>query len=296
MVNFSKGKLVSNGNPDIIHGNDKFDEIVAFSEVEKFIDTPVKRYSSGMYVRLAFAVAAHLDPEIMLVDEVLAVGDSKFQKKCLSKMNQISTSGKTILFVSHNMGTIRKLCHKCVWLDFGRVKMIGDTGKVVEAYLTEGEHLMAQRVWNNDDAPINNGVRLLSVRVLDSEGNPALNFTTSDPIFLETKFDVLEENGIINSGYLVFRRGNWLLSAGDQHYVEERGFKYGKGRYRTLCKIPPNLLNFGEHTIGVEIYANFKEIICTGEIIQFQVFNDHPTEWQGEIRPKLEWTITEVGN
>lgn len=285
---FMNGSILGMKRSEIIR---KFDEIVAFAEVGKFIDTPVKRYSSGMYVRLAFAVAAHLDPEVMLVDEVLAVGDSKFQKKCLSKMDQVSTSGKTILFVSHNMGTIRKLCKECIWLDFGKIRMVGKTEEVVEAYLSEGDDLKAQKAWEDDEAPVNQGLRIIAVKVLDADGNPASNYTTSDPIYLEMEFDVLEENGIISSGYHIFRRGNWLFSASDRNLLEEKGFRYGKGRYRTLCKIPQNLLNFGEHTVEALLQVEFKNVIKTGEVIQFKVFNDYPAEWLGEIRPKLEWVI-----
>ena len=114
----------------------KFDEIVAFAEVEKFLDTPVKRYSSGMYVRLAFAVAAHLEPEILIVDEVLAVGDAQFQKKCLGKMQDVSKGGRTVLFVSHNMGAVTTLCRKAIWLNGGRIVRTGSAREVVDEYLT----------------------------------------------------------------------------------------------------------------------------------------------------------------
>ncbi|OGC22629.1 hypothetical protein A3J90_07125 [candidate division WOR-1 bacterium RIFOXYC2_FULL_37_10] len=285
---FMNGSILGMKRNEIIR---KFDEIVAFSEVGKFIDTPVKRYSSGMYVRLAFAVAAHLDPEILLVDEVLAVGDTKFQKKCLNKMDQVSSSGKTILFVSHNMGTIRKLCKECVWLDAGRIKMIGETGKVVNAYLSDGDDFGFQKVWGEEEAPTKNGIKLLSVRILDSEGCPTSSIKTSDAMFLETEFEVIAEEGYVFSGYHIFRRGVWLISAGDQQHIEDNGIRYKKGRYKTLCKIPSDLLNFGEYTVEAQICVNYVGVIRTGEILQFRVFNDHPTEWQGEIRPKLEWTV-----
>ena len=123
----------------------KFDEIVAFAEVERFIDTPVKRYSSGMYVRLAFAVAAHLEPEILIVDEVLAVGDAAFQKKCLGKMGEVSGEGRTVLFVSHNMAAITSLATRCLWLDAGRVRALGPARETVASYLTEGH--VAERAW-----------------------------------------------------------------------------------------------------------------------------------------------------
>src|SRR6185437_10517039 len=113
----------------------KFDEIVAFAEVEKFLDTPVKHYSSGMYVRLAFAVAAHLEPEILIVDEVLAVGDAEFQRKCMKKMGDVAGQGRTVLFVSHNMAAVQTLCHRAVLLERGRVKQIGTSRDVITEYL-----------------------------------------------------------------------------------------------------------------------------------------------------------------
>ncbi|AFM03629.1 ABC-type polysaccharide/polyol phosphate transport system, ATPase component [Bernardetia litoralis DSM 6794] len=130
---FLNGAILGMGRKEI---KSKFDEIVDFSEIEKFLDTPVKRYSSGMYVRLAFAVAAHLEPEILIVDEVLAVGDSKFQKKCLGKMGEVSSQGRTILFVSHNTTFVRSLCNKGIWLDKGQVRQTGSTAEVINSYLS----------------------------------------------------------------------------------------------------------------------------------------------------------------
>lgn len=269
----------------------KFDEIVAFSEVDKFIDTPVKRYSSGMYVRLAFAVAAHLDPEVLLVDEVLAVGDNKFQKKCLGKMDQVYHSGKTVLFVSHNMGSIRKLCQECIWLDAGRIKMIGKTEDVVEAYLTEGEDRGAQKIWADEEAPVNKGVKLMSVKVMDASGKPISNFKTSEPVLLETQFEVLDEDNFVFTGYNVFRRGTLLFWAQDLECLQEQGIRYSKGMHKTTCKIPAFLLNHGDHEIEVILAVNHADAIRTGGIISFKVFNDYQLAAYGEIRPKLEWEI-----
>ena len=148
----------------------KFDEIVAFAEVERFLDTPVKRYSSGMYMRLAFAVAAHLEPEILLVDEVLAVGDAAFQKKCLGKMGDVAKEGRTILFVSHNMTAVQSLCDRVVWLDDGRVVQQGDAGIIVTEYLQTAAESCLEQVWpDRDTAPANENVRVYSARVVGSE-------------------------------------------------------------------------------------------------------------------------------
>ena len=144
----------------------KFDEIVAFAEVEKFIDTPVKRYSSGMYVRLAFAVAAHLDPEILVVDEVLAVGDAQFQKKCLGKMGEVSKNeGRTVLFVSHNMTAIKSLCRQAVLLEAGMIKSWGETGDVVDEYL-KSTMTLHEQIWESpENAPGNEKARLRLARI-----------------------------------------------------------------------------------------------------------------------------------
>lgn len=164
----------------------KFDEIVAFAEVEKFLDTPVKRYSSGMYVRLAFAVAAHLEPEILIVDEVLAVGDAQFQKKCLGKMDEAGREGRTILFVSHNMGIISQLCSTCVWLDKGEIRDIGQTGSVVNSYMLNGiSDLSGEMTFPDDSGKV---VQLKKITMLDREGNIAQKFDCDNPI--DIKFDI----------------------------------------------------------------------------------------------------------
>ena len=164
----------------------KFDEIVAFAEVEKFLDTPVKRYSSGMYVRLAFAVAAHLEPEILIVDEVLAVGDAQFQKKCLGKMEEAGNDGRTILFVSHNMGVISQLCSTCVWLDKGEIRDIGQTGSVVNTYMLNGISKLSGEITFADDPE--KIVQLKKMTLLDREGNVAQKFDCDN--LINIKFDI----------------------------------------------------------------------------------------------------------
>ena len=163
-----------------------FDEIVAFAEVEKFLDTPVKRYSSGMYVRLAFAVAAHLEPEVLIVDEVLAVGDAQFQKKCLGKMEEAGKDGRTILFVSHNMGIISQLCSTCVWLDKGEIRDVGQTGSVINTYMLNGiSELTGEMAFPDDSGKM---VQLKKISLLDREGNVAQKFDCDNPINI--KFDI----------------------------------------------------------------------------------------------------------
>lgn len=169
----------------------KFDEIVAFAEVEKFLDTPVKRYSSGMYVRLAFAVAAHLEPEILIVDEVLAVGDAQFQKKCLGKMEETGNDGRTILFVSHNMGVISQLCSTCVWLDQGKIKGIGQTGSVVNAYMLNGMSELSSEITFADD--MRKVAQLKKISLLDRDGKAAQKFDCDSPINIRVEIQVRKQ-------------------------------------------------------------------------------------------------------
>jgi len=171
----------------------KFDEIVAFAELEKFLDTPVKRYSSGMYVRLAFAVAAHLEPEILIVDEVLAVGDASFQKKCLGKMQNVAEGGRTVLFVSHNMEAIRRLCPRTMLIVDGCVLMDDSSEAVVSAYLCSGrEQTRGVRVYDGDNAPGDNYVQLSSIRLGDRAGNTRTVFKISEGLMVEIEFTVLQ--------------------------------------------------------------------------------------------------------
>jgi lipopolysaccharide transport system ATP-binding protein len=161
----------------------KFDEIVAFAEVEKFIDTPVKRYSSGMFLRLAFAVAAHLEPEILVVDEVLAVGDASFQKKCLGKMSGVAKQGRTVLFVSHNMGAIQGLCSRAMWLSEGKMVGQGDTNRVVADYMeVAGQGFEVSRA---DDVAL---LTIRKVRLKNQSGGPTNNFSFGDPLTIEISY------------------------------------------------------------------------------------------------------------
>jgi lipopolysaccharide transport system ATP-binding protein len=173
----------------------KFDEIVAFAEIEKFLDTPVKRYSSGMYVRLAFAVAAHLEPEILIVDEVLAVGDAQFQKKCMGKMGDVARRGRTVLFVSHNMVAVKTLCNRALLLEGGRVTRDGDVDGVVDAYLTVGTD-MAKTGIISDDAPRACGTgaaKFRSVRIRDTSGNGVSQLYLGQPFRVVLALDALRE-------------------------------------------------------------------------------------------------------
>src|ERR1035438_4720581 len=189
---FLSGAILGMGKSEI---NRKFEEIVAFAELEQFIDTPVKRYSSGMYVRLAFAVAAHLEPEILLVDEVLAVGDASFQKKCLGKMGQVSREGRTILFVSHNMAAVKALCSKAVWIRDGAVAASGMVADVADDYLLGTALGASAREWRDPaTAPGNENIRISYVRIIPPEGEATITIDTG--VLIEIGFDNLREDKI----------------------------------------------------------------------------------------------------
>ena len=176
----------------------KFDEIIAFAEIEQFIDTPVKRYSSGMYVRLAFAVAAHFEPEILILDEVLAVGDVSFQRKCLSKMEDVSKHGRTILFVSHNMQAVARLCERVILISHGAIQKDGSVVDVTSDYLLSSLQLGAERAWNDiAAAPGDDAARLRKVRVLSQSGATAAAVDISQPVGVEMVFDVLQPGRVM---------------------------------------------------------------------------------------------------
>ena len=276
---------------------EKFDEIVSFAEIEKFIDTPVKRYSSGMYVRLAFAIAAHLEPEILLVDEVLAVGDAEFQKKCLGKMDDVAKEGRTVLYVSHNMHSIMQLCEKTILLENGWVKMIDKTQNVVNEYLSSNKNLGAEKIWDANNAPQTKEVRLKSVRVVNSNGRVSSTFMISEPIYIEVQFWVLGDiKGIILPNFLVYRGGGLLFSTFKVDLVDKDIYNK-RGLLRAICTIPANLLNDGEHYLTTIIIVDYRPIIKAEEIVHFTIQDDSSARggftggWGGEVRPLLHWEI-----
>ncbi len=282
----------------------KLEEIIDFSGVEKYIDTPVKRYSSGMYVRLAFAVAAHLEPEILIVDEVLAVGDAQFQKKCLGKMSDVASGGRTVLFVSHNMGAIQQLCRRTVLLHEGVVSMDGPTEKVVSKYLSMGIEREGERVWTNmDRAPGDDVARLRAVRVLDRDNNVCTEFDVRDPITIEMEYWVLRDLNYLDlSFYLSNERGERVFVSMDtSHDTPSKGRSYLAGFYKSRCHIPPDLMNEGQYYVQANLTEEtVVHTICRDAMI-FNVIdrmdnqgargNYHAGEWPpSAVRPKLEWS------
>ena len=286
----------------------KFDEIVTFAGVEKFLDTPVKRYSSGMYVRLAFSVAAHLEPEILVVDEVLAVGDASFQRRCLDKMEEAGQGGRTVLFVSHNMSAVTRLCQRAILLQEGRVIMDGLPSQVVSAYLTSGFGTTAENRWPDPDrAPGNDIVRLRAIRVRDEQGHVKEALDIRTPVGIDIEYEVLKEGHVlVPNVHLTNEEGVYVFAANETD-PEWRGRKRPPGRFVTTAWIPGNLLAEGMHFITVAISTLDPVIVHFVErnAIAFQVVDtrdgdsargDYAGPFPGAVRPMLRWSTRECAS
>lgn len=279
----------------------KFDEIVAFAEISKFLDTPVKRYSSGMYVRLAFAVAAHLEPEILIVDEVLAVGDDMFQKKCLGKMAEIAGHGRTVLFVSHNMPAVINFCPRVILIENGAITRDDESAKVVEHYLNSRRANSAYREWPDiDTAPGDDVVRLRKVSVVDEYGEVCASADIRQKIGIRFEYDVLQPGQQLAPTFgLLTDAGAVAFWAGD------RDPQWGNsprlpGRYISIGWIPGNLLNAGTMLVSVTITRvrpTHRHLYEQG-VLSFDVMDrmgedtargNFPGHFAGAVRPLLSW-------
>ena len=228
----------------------KFDEIVDFSGVEKFIDTPVKRYSSGMYVRLAFAVAAHLDPEILVVDEVLAVGDAEFQKKCLGKMGDVAGEGRTVMFVSHNMTAIHTLCPKCAWINSGKLQEIGGAEDIIHAYLRSSKKEASNsyiNLENWEDRYGDGQAKFISAKLIDQNGEITTQFLRTKPLSVEMVIESVTTRSLVLSVVVVNDLGANILHLSQFDSPNEFNLDQ-KGYYRITSTIP-NLPCFQACTI-----------------------------------------------
>lgn len=282
----------------------KFDEIIAFAEIEQFIDTPVKRYSSGMYVRLAFAVAAHFEPEILILDEVLAVGDVSFQRKCLSKMEDVSKHGRTILFVSHNMQAVARLCERVILISHGTIQKDGSVVDVTSDYLLSSLQLAAEREWNDIfAAPGDEAARLRKVRVLSQSGVTAAAVDISQPFGVEMVFDVLQPGRVLFPSFRFSTQEG--VCAFDAHDLDPdwRGRPRPVGRFTSTAWLPGHLLAEGTYLIGAGVstrnpYAvHFFEpdaVACrTLEPIDGSgARGDWDGHFPGVVRPLLRWSTT----
>jgi lipopolysaccharide transport system ATP-binding protein len=282
-----------------------FDEIVDFSGVEQFIDTPVKRYSSGMYVRLAFAVAAHLEPEILIVDEVLAVGDAEFQKKCMGKMQDVSKHGRTILFVSHQIASVTRLCKNVLWLDGGKFKDYGQADLICSEYMANGSIAKAKREWKNDEkAPGNEWVRLIGAEV-HSEGKVANQVGIDQPVEIHMDYAVLREGKVLIPNIHFFADDGTLIFIAHDWYSGWRTRPRQLGKYKTVFNIPGNFFSEGRITIKVVVstYTPFQVHFEEFDVIAFTVVEvesnntsrgDYAGHIPGVIRPLIESKTTLV--
>ncbi|MBX7221901.1 MAG: ABC transporter ATP-binding protein [Blastocatellia bacterium] len=282
----------------------KFDEIVAFAEVEKFLDTPVRHYSSGMYTRLAFAVAAHLEPEVLLVDEVLAVGDASFQRKCLNKMDDVGKQGRTVFFVSHNMPSITRLCQRVLMLDQGRLANDGPAHKVAAAYLASGIGTTARREWPDSlRAPGNEVARLLSVTIRTEVGEVCDAADIRRPVGLEMEFRVLKPGYVLVPNFHVLNdEGTYVFCVND-HDPEWRRRPRPEGIFTSTAWIPGNYLAEGGLIVGAAVSTLDPVIVHFYEkdAVSFQVIDqtdgetargDYAGPFPGVVRPLLPWTTT----
>lgn len=281
----------------------KFDEIVEFADVARFLDTPVKHFSSGMYVRLAFAVAAHLEPEVLVVDEVLAVGDAQFQKKCLGKMEDAGKQGRTVLFVSHSMAAVNQLCHQGLWLDRGSVKSSGPIASVVEDYMTSGALADGAKTWARESpAPGNDRIRLRAIRTINRFGVPSAQLEMEYPFDVEIEYEILLAQAGMRTGFWVYTlEGVLLFVAGDSEDPAWRDTRRPAGVYRSRCRIPGMLLNSGHFSISVAADIQGSEMLfLEHHVISFQIEHTVFTKLDGASRspgilcPSLEWHISQL--
>ncbi len=270
----------------------KFDEIVAFAEVDKFLDTPVKRYSSGMYVRLAFAVAAHLEPEILLVDEVLAVGDAQFQKKCLGKMGAVARGGRTVLFVSHNMVAVRSLCGRAVLLANGEMEKVGPVGQLVAAYVDRGGARLADRIWTHPhSAPGNDLVTIRRIRV-GPAGSSAMGVIGMEtPVLLELEYERLQADKEVHFTFHLINQDEVIVLTSTPGPCPTVA-----GTFKSRCTIPGNLLNSGGYRLKLLIVEDGSRVTWSDEsLASFSVadLRERNGAWLGRepsaVQPILPW-------
>jgi lipopolysaccharide transport system ATP-binding protein len=278
----------------------KFDEITEFAEVEKFLDTPVKRYSSGMYVRLAFAVAAHLEVEILLVDEILAVGDSRFQKKCLGKMKDVSKEGRTVLFVSHNMAAVRALCSRALLMRNSCLVADHNVESIVDAYLSEGEASESLIVWNPQDAPRCSEIRFIKAYILNDKNEYLSSLNCKEKFSIVIEYEVIKPIFGLRIGFFMQNAENVPICGSNDvglctENIKESGF------YISRCEFPEQILNSGVYSInfGADKFPYTESLIQTSFCLNFFVedLEGHGINRQklpGIIRPKIDWNVSKL--
>ncbi len=283
----------------------KFDEIVSFAEVEQFIDTPVKRYSSGMYLRLAFAVAAHLEPEILVVDEVLAVGDAEFQRKCLGKMSDVANEGRTVLFVSHNMSAILRLTDETIVIEKGHLAMRAPTAQAVDYYLSAGFSQEGQRTWLPDEIPADAApFKPVAIRVRNPKGEVVDTLRSTEPVQVEVEYELdAPITGLRVGIYLLSMRGEYIMTSFDTDNPEQYDeFSVRQaGHYVSRCTLPAEMLNEGRFMLAVNASTfRVKRYFQDEQALTFNIDAagapgmHWPEPRLGPIRPRLTWNIEAV--
>ena len=278
----------------------KFDEIVAFAEIERFLDTPVKRYSSGMYVRLAFAVAAHLEPEILIIDEVLAVGDSEFQKKCLGKMKNVAGEGRTVLFVSHNMMVVKNLCSRAILFAKGRIEAEGETRGIIDKYLTTtGSQAGRFVTWTEEEAPQTQEIRLETVEIADDNGQTTSTLSTSDALNIRIAYELFAPLKHLRVTVGVDSPdGIEIFYSTDYHSWPDAGIR-PRGRYVSACRVPGFFFNLGMYRLCVQVDIPMERELVPPIYIDFTMdelsYNQMGINLHGRpaglIHPRMEWEI-----
>lgn len=297
---FLNGAILGMRKPEIQRN---FDAIVAFADVEKFLDTAVKHYSSGMYMRLAFSVAAHLETEILLVDEVLAVGDAAFQKKCLNKMETVGRQGRTIFFVSHNMNAVTRLCSRAIMLDRGQVFQDGPASQVATTYLRSGLGSASERTWSEADAPGNEVARLRAVRARNEANQISDSFDIRRPIDVEMDYDVLTPGRILTPNFHLFNEDGVCICVVHDMSLEWRKTPRPVGRYRTSVRIPGNFLAEGmaivrtvlsTHDPATNHFDEWDAVCFTikDSLDGDSARGDYGGPMPGIVRPLLSWQTT----
>ena len=299
---FLNGSILGLKKAEIIK---QFDAIVDFSGVEKFLDTPLKHYSSGMQLRLAFAVAAHLEPEILLIDEVLAVGDMEFQKKCIGKMEEVSQKeGRTILFVSHNMSYITSLCTRSILLDRGKISFEGSPASTIQTYFS-WINAKTEKSDDIDQRPGNQYVKLRSVKAINRSNDSTGTFRVTDEVGITMEYEVLEEGQTLWLGHNIYNEQG--VNVFDTHSVQTEFYRkpHPKGIYTSVVWIPGNLLNLGTYVVSSAIFNHLKNIIHFHErdVLTFTIHEafdeetargDSAGDFPGVVRPLLKWEIKNI--
>lgn len=310
----------------------KFDDIVRFSEIGRFIDTPIKHYSSGMRMRLAFSVAAHLDPDILLLDEVLAVGDMSFQRKCLERVDELTDGGRTLFFVSHSMDSIIRYCNRCIWLDGGRVQADGDVQEVVSAYVENVMNVKSKTVLiqaggqvtqegadnpvpiqGEQPAELFDGVpgdaRLRAAKVIDCLGNNKTLFNVSEQIGVEIEYEILQPGMYMPGIHLYCPQGTLLFVATLPDTDVERFKARGPRVIRATAWLPRNIFNIGSYSISIEVFnpmeSPFRRYFSHRHLLSFHCTEVPmgelsarglmPRAFPGPIRPLLDWSMQQIG-